>query len=126
MWTLRFSGLKRASDRIREVADASRVDVDLLSAMAFAFAFTDGSVRNCLNAKHQARQWIRDHRSWWDEATAIDQVAAVVALVNEEQFLESVCFEAWERTGLGFETMAKRSAWRRDGVSPGGGTAPRA
>jgi hypothetical protein len=119
-------GLVRASDRIVEVSRETGIDQDLLSYMAFAFAFTDGSVKNCLNAKHQARQWIRDHRSHWPEHVVLDQVAGVVALVNREMFLETTCFEAWEQELDGFKSMHDRARWRREGVSPSGGAAPRA
>lgn len=113
----------RASDRIKEASETSGVDLDLLAHMSFQMAFSDGSVRDCVNAKHQARQWIRDNRPKWREVTALDQVAAVIALVNKEMFVETVCFTAWAGDG-GFQTMHDRRRWRREGVAPDGGCAP--
>jgi len=96
-----------------------------LSYMAFNFAFTDGSVKNCLNAKHQAKQWIRDNQPTWPEHIVIDQVGAVIALVNRDMYMESTCFNAWEAEVDGFQSMHDRSRWRKEGISPAGGKAPR-
>lgn len=117
--------LRSAHDYIVRTSHVTGVDCDLLAYMAYTMAFTDGTVKNCLNAKHRAMAWCNENRQWWPESVKIDQVAAAVALSSSELFVEKVCFNEWANHGQhGYRSMQVRNDWKSGGVSPHGDTAP--